>query len=189
MPHLQFFIRKKNCGYAGLLGAPHRKKETAFSQFFLCGYDRSFADDAFLPCNTRLLRKYLLRSRLSYGESKRAGNGWRVCRTDNFASSKIVVRGLLGAPYRKRTEFASVLFLYGAPNRTRTYDTAVNSRMLYRLSYRGICDSEYYIIISGAICQAFFYQIKQFFTEKFLLRLTYLTTARIIYPRHIIRPY
>jgi len=25
--------------------------------------------------------------------------------------------------------------LFGAPNRTRTCDTAVNSRMLYRLSY------------------------------------------------------
>ena len=98
--------------------------------------------------------------------------------------------GLLGAPHRKKGELEnSPFFLCGAPNRTRTYDTAVNSRMLYRLSYRGICDSEYYIIISGAICQAFFYQIKQFFSEKFLLRLTYLTTARIIYPRRIIRPY
>ena len=27
---------------------------------------------------------------------------------------------------------------FGAPNRTRTYDTAVNSRMLYLLSYWGI---------------------------------------------------
>ena len=28
--------------------------------------------------------------------------------------------------------------MYGASNRTRTYDTAVNSRMLYRLSYGGM---------------------------------------------------
>ena len=127
----------------------------------------------------------------TYGESKRAGNGWRVCRTCNFSFVRKIAGALAywGRHIEKRRVSKLSFFLCGAPNRTRTYDTAVNSRMLYRLSYRGICDSEYYIIISGAICQAFFYQIKQFFTEKFLLRLTYLTTARIIYPRRIIRPY
>ena len=34
------------------------------------------------------MKKYLLRSRLSYGESKRAGNGWRVCRTCNFSFTR-----------------------------------------------------------------------------------------------------
>ena len=34
------------------------------------------------------MKKYLLRCRLSYGESKRAGNGWRVCRTCNFSFVK-----------------------------------------------------------------------------------------------------
>ncbi len=39
------------------------------------------------------MKKYLLRCRLSYGESKRAGNGWRVCRTCNFS----FVRKIAGA--------------------------------------------------------------------------------------------
>ena len=39
------------------------------------------------------MKKYLLRCRLSYGESKRAGNGWRVCRTCNFSC----VRKIAGA--------------------------------------------------------------------------------------------
>ena len=28
----------------------------------------------------------------------------------------------------------------GSPSRTRTYDQPVNSRLLYQLSYRGMCD-------------------------------------------------
>ena len=36
----------------------------------------------------------------------------------------------------RRTAFA-VSFRNGSPGRTRTYDPAVNSRLLYQLSYRG----------------------------------------------------
>ena len=115
-------------------------------------------------CVSWSLRKYCI-----YGESKRAGNGWRVCRTCNFSWGRKIAgaRTYWGCQNKKERRKVS-LFYFGAPNRTRTYDTAVNSRMLYRLSYRGICDSEYYIIICRAICQAFFYQIKQIFCEKFL---------------------
>ena len=64
---------------------------------------------------------------------------------------------------QKRAPLRSLLS--GAPNRTRTYDTAVNSRMLYRLSYRGICDSEYNNIICISICQAFFSTKAKLLTE------------------------
>ena len=37
----------------------------------------------------------------------------------------------------KKTNLFRFVF-FGALNRTRTYDTAVNSRMLYRLSYKGL---------------------------------------------------
>ena len=40
------------------------------------------------------MKKYLLRSRLSYGESNRAGNGWRVCRTCNFSFVKKIAGAL-----------------------------------------------------------------------------------------------
>ena len=114
-------------------------------------------------CVSWSLRKYCI-----YGESKRAGNGWRVCRTCNFSWGRKIAgaRTYWGCQNKKERRKVS-LFYFGAPNRTRTYDTAVNSRMLYRLSYRGICDSEYYIIICYGICQAFFYQIEQIFHGKF----------------------
>ena len=38
----------------------------------------------------------------------------------------------------KRKASLSTCFLFGSPSWTRTNDPAVNSRMLYRLSYRGI---------------------------------------------------
>ena len=138
-----------------------------FPFFCIGALCRSFAVAALFFVRLFLLRKFTLRNYLRYGESKRAGNGWRVCRTDNFAKSKIVVRRLLRAPMQKGSRVDFPFFCIGAPNRTRTYDTAVNSRMLYRLSYRGICDSEYYIIICYGICQAFFYQIEQIFHGKF----------------------
>ena len=53
------------------------------------------------------MKKYLLRCRLSYGESKRAGNGWRVCRTCNFSSREKlpVCWPLWGAIEKKETAF------------------------------------------------------------------------------------
>ena len=46
---------------------------------------------------------------------------------------------LLGSNLKKKTKSTqSVLFVFGSPSWTRTNDTAVNSRVLYRLSYGGI---------------------------------------------------
>ncbi len=36
-----------------------------------------------------------------------------------------------------RQAVRNILFLFGSPSRTRTYDLAINSRVLYQLSYRG----------------------------------------------------
>ncbi len=40
--------------------------------------------------------------------------------------------------------------LSSSPGRTRTYDPAVNSRLLYQLSYRGMVGSNYFIIKNRA---------------------------------------
>ena len=39
---------------------------------------------------------------------------------------------------KKKPESDALRLPLGSPSRTRTYDTAVNSRVLYRLSYGGI---------------------------------------------------
>ena len=55
-----------------------------------------------------------------------------------------------------------LFYSYNSPSRTRTYDSAVNSRVLYRLSYRGkfpwrIAPSKLHIkyIISHLFCKVF----------------------------------
>ena len=55
-----------------------------------------------------------------------------------------------------------ILIIINSPSRTRTYDSAVNSRVLYRLSYRGkfpwrIAPSKLHIkyIISHLFCKVF----------------------------------
>ena len=43
-----------------------------------------------------------------------------------------------GKPLDPETiEFIEILGWSGSPSRTRTYDLAINSRVLYQLSYRG----------------------------------------------------
>ncbi len=71
---------------------------------------------------------------------------------------------LLKAPRHKKMRGYFLSFCRGAFSRTRTYDPAVNSRMLYRLSYKG-SQRDYYINICRAICQEFLLKI----TAKFLL--------------------
>ena len=57
----------------------------------------------------------------------------------NDVASKLanVVVSLRTQTQKERHDFHRV-FLFGSPSWTRTNDPAVNSRMLYRLSYRGI---------------------------------------------------
>ena len=55
---------------------------------------------------------------------------------------------------QKKTLKIECLFFCGAFSRTRTYDPAVNSRMLYRLSYKG-SQRDYYINILRTVCQGF----------------------------------
>ena len=72
---------------------------------------------------------------------------------DSRACGRLVARGhnsppdCCSVPLVLRVHFSSETtkhhpfgwcFVIGAPNRTRTCDTAVNSRVLYRLSYGGI---------------------------------------------------
>ena len=62
-------------------------------------------------------------------------------------------------------------FSHGAFSRTRTYDPAVNSRMLYRLSYKG-SQRDYYINICRAFCQEFFIKNKLNFYVFYLFSLS-----------------
>ena len=91
-----FSFTRKIAGARAYWGRHIEKGELENSPLFTWLY-RSFADEAFLPCNTRLLKKYLLRIYFTYGKSKRAGNGWPVCRTRNFSRyEKLRVRGPIG---------------------------------------------------------------------------------------------
>ena len=72
--------------------------------------------------------------------------------------------------HKKRHSKLSVFFC-GAFSRTRTYDPAVNSRMLYRLSYKG-SQRDYYINICRASCQEFFIKNKLNFYVYYLLSLS-----------------
>ena len=56
-----------------------------FPFFCIGALCRSFAVAAIFSVKLLLLKRFTLRNCLRYGESKRADNGWRVCRTDNFA--------------------------------------------------------------------------------------------------------
>ena len=72
-------------------------------------------------------------------------------------------------------------FVIGSSSWTRTNDPAVNSRMLYRLSYRGICILAYvsyekiyqlrnkkYIIPNSSKCQPLFERKNELFKSSFL---------------------
>ena len=56
------------------------------------------------PYNIPFVRVFL-RIYFTYGESKRAGNGWRVCRTCNFSRyEKLRVRWPIGGEIYKKKE-------------------------------------------------------------------------------------
>ena len=65
------------------------------------------------PYNIPFVRVFL-RIYFTYGESKRAGNGWRVCRTCNFSFARKIAgaRAYWGRDQEKR-ERKKILFFFG----------------------------------------------------------------------------
>jgi hypothetical protein len=51
-----------------------------------------------------------------------------------------------------------IFFSYGSGGRTRTYDPAVNSRLLYQLSYAGMLSICQQIMLLGKASQPFYQQ-------------------------------
>ncbi len=80
---------------------------------------------------------------------------------------------LFRASFTKQKEIPDIRHLFvGSPSWTRTNDPAVNSRMLYRLSYRGILNCATllallkYISTIRKFCQRFFRKNTKHFSKK-----------------------
>ena len=58
---------------------------------------------------------------------------------------------------KQKTYALMSIGLLSSPSRTRTYDSAVNSRVLYRLSYRGMAFSLFYYTLKTTHYQHLFY--------------------------------
>ena len=84
------------------------------------------------------MKKYLLRCRLSYGESKRAGNGWRVCRTRNFSFTRKIAgaRAYWGRHIEKRRVSKLSFFLCAC----------VRQNLVFRAIFESVSDYKYFLL-------------------------------------------